>query len=126
MYRILAILVCFMFLCQNAYAHPPSNINLTYSESKHSFRLIVNHRVSGRGHFINKIIVKLNGEDLQSKTYPFQNNKKVVIFSFPEPQYKKGDILSIEVTCNRTGPVTKDFSIEKILKGSFAKEASSL
>ncbi|MCG2712103.1 MAG: hypothetical protein L6416_07250 [Candidatus Omnitrophica bacterium] len=131
MYKILAILVCFISLSRNAYAHPPSDINLAYSQSKQAFTLTINHRVSGKGHFIKQITVKLNNNDLQSKTYQFQNNKNIVIFSFPAPGHKKDDVLSVEATCNRTGPVSKDFSIDKVLeqynlKGQAAKEASPL
>ncbi len=131
MYKILAALICFMFLSHNAYAHPPSAIHLTYNESKSAFTLTINHRVPGKGHFIKQITVSLNGEEIDSKTFSFQTNKKIVRFSFPEPEHKKGDILSVEVTCNRTGPVTKDFSIDKVLKQYYlksqaAKEASSL
>ena len=131
MYKILAILACFISLTQNAYAHPPSAINLVYNGNKQEFILTINHRVSGKGHFIKQISVKLNGEEIQSKTFRFQNNKRIVRFSFPEPEYEKGDILTVEVICNRTGPVTKDFPIDRVLqqyylKDQAAKEASSL
>ncbi|MFH1092662.1 MAG: hypothetical protein V1739_00745 [Candidatus Omnitrophota bacterium] len=115
MYKMLAILVCFLALSQNAYAHPPSNINLAYNKSSQAFTLTINHRVSEKGHFIKQITVMLNGKEIQSKTYAFQNNKNIVSFSFPKPAYEKGDVLSVETTCNRTGPITKDFSINKVL-----------
>ena len=133
MYKILTVLACFMFLGQNAYAHPPSNINLEYKESKEAFTLIINHRVASKRHFIKQIVIKLNGKEIHSKTFNFQNNKKIVRFSFPEPEHEKGDVFSVEVTCNRTGSVTKDFSIDRVLeqyylegKGQAAREASSL
>ena len=116
MYKILVILGCFLALSQNVYAHPPSSIDLAYNKNSQAFTLTINHRIAAKGHFIKQITVNINGEEIQSKTYTFQNNKRVVNFSFPKPDYEKNDMLSIEVTCNRTGTVTKDFSIDKFIE----------
>ena len=121
MYKFLAILAGLIFLTQTAYAHPPSGISIAYKESTQAFTATINHRVSGKGHFINKIKVMLNGKEIQSKTFAFQNNKRIVSFTFPEPVYMLGDVLTIEVSCNRTGPSTKDFSIDRILEQYFLK-----
>lgn len=116
MYKILVILGCFLALSQNVYAHPPSSIDLAYNKNSQVFTLTINHLIAGKGHFIKQITININGEKIQSKTYPFQNNKRIVNFSFPKPEYEKDNMLSVEVTCNRTGPVTKDFSIDKVIE----------
>ena len=115
MYKFMVISACFIFIAQTAYAHPPSDINLTYNQSSQDFTLIISHRIAVKGHFISKVAVTLNGEEIESKTYPFQQNKYVVSFSFPAEKYEKGAIISIEATCNRTGASAKDFSIDSLL-----------
>ena len=112
MFKNFIIALVILMFCPVVYAHPPSNIDLKYNEAKKTFTLIINHRVSNKSHCIKQIDISLNNEEMESKTFNRQINKKIVRFSFSIPEHKKGDILSVEVTCNRTGPVTKDFTIE--------------
>ena len=60
-----------------AYAHPPSNIKLAYKQDEQVFTLNINHRITEKAHFIKQIQIRLNDseEAIQSKTFPFQNNK---------------------------------------------------
>jgi hypothetical protein len=111
-----------MLLSNIAYAHPPSAINLKFDKAKAVYKLTVNHRIAGKGHFIKEIRILLNGQEIQSQTFTFQINKSIVSYSFPKPEHKKEDILTIEVTCNRTGLVTRDFPLDSI---KTAKESSS-
>ncbi len=122
MHKILVILVCFMLLSASAYAHPPSKVTLEYKKTQDVFTLIINHRVTSKRHFIKEIVIKLNGEKIRTKHFAFQNNKRIVTFSFQLPDYKKEDILSVEITCNRTGTIEKDFSLYKVLEKDSQKE----
>ena len=80
MYKILTILVCFLALSQNVYAHPPSSIDLVYNKNSQVFTLTINHRIAGKGHFIKQITVNINGEEIKSKTYTFQQKGCKLLF----------------------------------------------
>ena len=115
MFKFLVIFAGFILLSTAAYAHPPSKITLSFKESSQDFTVTVNHRISEKGHFINQIKVFLNGEEIESKKFTFQNNKQIVSLLFPKPAHKQNAIITVEATCNRTNPVSSDFAIEKII-----------
>lgn len=117
---LLLVFVLTLSFCLDSFAHPPSLIKLNYNKAKNECKLIINHHITTKGHFIASIEVYMQGteEALYNKIFPFQINKRIVNFTFPLPEHEKEDVLIIKIKCNRTGEVTREFPIEKLINGN--------
>jgi desulfoferrodoxin (superoxide reductase-like protein) len=97
-----------------AYAHPPSDIKITYDSKTKILKAVIMHKVSDvKKHFINKVEVGLNGRKIISHTISQQDNNLAQTVSYLIPDAKLGDILSVEGYCNISGRLEKEIKVEK-------------
>lgn len=96
---------------ENAYAHPPSDINITFKPANKMLRAVITHEVSNpQNHFIKKVDVGVNGKEIISHEISRQDNNSTQTVSYLIPDAKKGDALSVEAYCSISG------SLEKVIK----------
>ena len=101
-------------LSSTAYAHPPSDIKITYNSGIKILRAIITHSVSDiKKHFINKVDVALNGKEIIKHYISRQDNNDTQTVSYLIPDVKPGDTLSVEAYCSISGRLKKEIKVEK-------------
>jgi len=114
MKKIIAVLVLSLFVCSLAYAHPPSDIKLTYAPKTKILTAIIMHNVKDvKKHLINKVDVSINGREVISHAISQQDNLMTQTVSYLLPDAKPGDALSVEAYCNLSGKLLKEIKTPK-------------
>lgn len=108
-------LLCFTVLMFSvAYAHPPSEIIISYNPSTKILKAVIIHNVSNPGvHFIKKVDVGLNGKEVIEHVISRQDNNDSQTVSYYIPDASVGDTLSVEGYCSISGKLKKEI----LLKG---------
>jgi hypothetical protein len=97
-----------------AYAHPPSDIKITFDTNTRILKAVITHNVSDvKKHFINKVEVELNGREIINHAISQQDNKNTQTVSYLIPDVKAGDMLSVEGHCNISGKMKKEIKVAK-------------
>ena len=111
---ILLMLLCiFVTSFSTAYAHPPSDIKITYDLSTKMLRAVIMHDVSNpQNHYIKKVDVGLNGKEIIEQTISWQDNNVSQTVAYLIPDAKAGDILSVEGHCSISGKLEKEIKIK--------------
>ena len=90
---------------QDVKAHNPSLILINYQDSISLLTLTITHYVSDQSHYINKIVVKLNGITEVSQTYTNQPTPNGGSYSFHFVA-NDDDRIEVTATCNEGGSKT--------------------
>ena len=97
-----------------AYAHPPSDIKITFDTNTRILKAVITHNVSDvKKHFIDKVDVELNGKEIINHSISKQDNNTSQTVSYLIPDAKAGDILSVEGHCNISGKMKKEIKVAK-------------
>jgi len=110
MRKIMVICACFVFLFtfSNVYAHPPSDIRITFDSNTKMLTAVIEHITKDiLHHYIKTVDVELNGSKILSHTISRQNNHNNQTVVYLIPDAKKGDVLSVEGTCSIHGKLKK-------------------
>ena len=101
-------------LSSTAYAHPPSDIKITYNSKAKILTAVIMHNVSDvEKHFINKVDVTLNGKEIIEQSISQQDNNISQTVSYLIPDAKYGDTLSVEGYCNISGKLKKEITVSE-------------
>lgn len=97
---------------ENAYAHPPSDIIITFDPETKILKAVIMHSVSNpQKHYINKVDIALNGQEVIEQRISRQDNNtnQTVIYLIPDA--KTGDSISVEAYCNISGKLKKEMKV---------------
>ncbi len=114
MHKKIVILTLFFGLVfmSSAFAHPPSDIKITYDPTTKVVTAIIYHNVSDPiKHYIKKVDIGLNGKEILGQTISREDNNLTQTVSYLIPDAKAGDTLSVEGYCNLSGNLTKNIKI---------------
>ena len=115
MKRITALLVflTFFMAASTAYAHPPSDIKITFDQNTKILRAIIVHNTSNPlHHYINKVDVGLNGKEIIGHSISREDNNETQTVAYLIPDVKSGDILSVEAYCSISGKLKKEVEVK--------------
>ncbi len=107
------IIACFILAFYHmAYAHPPSDIIITFDPKTKILDAVIIHNVSNpKAHFIKKVDIALNGQEITTRNFSSQDNNASQEVKCPVPEEKTGDILSVEAYCSISGKLKKEIEI---------------
>ena len=114
MKRIAAFLVflTFFMAASIAYAHPPSDIKITFDPKTKILQAVIVHNTKNPiSHYIKKVDVSLNGKEIIEHTISREDNNETQTVSYLIPDAKNGDILSVEGHCSISGKLKKDITV---------------
>ena len=98
----------FFVLGAVAYAHPPSDIKITFDPKTKILQAVIVHGVSNPAkHYIKKVDVALNGKEIIEQSISRQDNLNNQSVSYFIPDFKDGDLLSVEGYCSISGKLEK-------------------
>jgi len=95
-----------------AYAHPPSDIIITFDPKTKILSAVIMHNVSNpESHFIKKVDIGLNGKEIIELKFSRQDNNASQPVSYLIPDAKAGDTLSVEAYCSISGKLEKEIKV---------------
>ncbi len=114
--KLLTILLVFLSVLTVAtlvYAHQPSDINLTFnSETKILEAVIVHNTSNPIKHYISKVDIGVNGEEIIEQKISKQDNNQTQTLCYLIPDVKAGDAISVEGYCSISGKLTREITVE--------------
>ncbi|HOW36540.1 MAG TPA: hypothetical protein PL155_09030 [Candidatus Omnitrophota bacterium] len=116
MKKLTAFLIFLIFLCavSTAYAHPPSEIKITFDPNTKILTAVIMHSVSNPlSHYIGKVDIGLNGTEIASLNFSRQENNQSQTVTYTMPDVKKSDVIFVEGYCNISGKLKKEITVEK-------------
>lgn len=106
----LCIVVC--AVCPAVYAHPPSDITITYDTTTKVLKAVISHEVSNpEKHYIAKVEVDLNGKEVIAHQLSRQDNFNTQTVSYLIPDAGVWDKLSVEASCSISGKLKKEIQV---------------
>lgn len=115
MKRIVIFVACsaFLFLTSTVYAHPPSDIKITFDSKTKMLQAIIIHNTSNpASHYIKKVDVGLNGKEIIEHTISKQDNNESQTVEYFIPDVKSGDLISVEGYCSISGKLEKEIKVD--------------
>lgn len=111
---ILFGLICyFVSISTLAFAHPPQDIKVNFDKNSKMLRAVITHNVSNpKAHFIKKVDVSINGEEIIEHKISEQDNNTTQVVSYLIPDVKPGDKISVEAYCSISGKLEKQIKVE--------------
>ena len=104
-YRIaVSILLFSMLLAMPVFAHPPEGIDLVFDPNKKVLRVNIPHVVDDPSkHYIEKVVVELNEEEIITQTFKMQKDKKTQEIMYVVIDAQAGDKIAVTAYCNISG-----------------------
>jgi hypothetical protein len=114
--RKIALFVAFLILfalASTAYAHPPSDIKITFDPNTKTVTAVIMHDVSNPlNHYIKKVDVGLNGKEIIEQSISRQDNNDSQTVNYFIPDIKDGDKIFVEGHCSISGALKKEIVVE--------------
>ena len=96
-----------------AYAHPPSDIKITFDAGTKMLHAVIMHDVSNPlNHYIKKVDVALNEKEVIEHSISRQDNNDTQTVTYLIPDVKDGDIVSVEAYCSISGKLKKEITVK--------------
>lgn len=114
MKKITIICACIVFFSalSNLYAHPPTDIKITFDSNTKMLKAVIEHNTRNvLNHYIKTVNVELNGIKIISHNISREDNNNTQTVVYLIPDVKKGDIISVEAFCNIRGSLKKPYRI---------------
>lgn len=103
----------FWFVLSNAYAHPPSDIKITFDPKTRMLQAVIMHNTSNPlSHYIKKVDLGLNGKEIIELTFSKQDNNESQAVAYVIPDVKDGDVISVEGYCSISGKLEKEITVK--------------
>ena len=114
MKRLIIIFIVFVFLSITSavYAHPPSDINMSFDSKTKILTAIIMHNTSNPvSHYIKKVDVGLNGKEIIEQGISRQDNNESQTVAYLIPDVQDKDVLSVEGYCSISGKLKKEITV---------------
>ncbi|HOW87896.1 MAG TPA: hypothetical protein P5561_05375 [Candidatus Omnitrophota bacterium] len=112
MKKIALILCGLLLLGGQAFGHPPTDIKIEFDNNTKILKAVIYHPVSNRmTHYINKVDIGLNGQEIKTLTFTEQFQQRTQPVEVTIPEAKAGDTISVEAYCNLSGKLEKEIQV---------------
>lgn len=98
--------------CPPLFAHPAEKIELKWDKNASVLDVTIVHPVKNTAnHYINKIVVSVDGKVTEERALKSQSDSKTEHALFEIKDLKKGSKIEVEVTCNVFGKLKESLVI---------------
>ena len=109
---ILIMFVAFFAAVSTAYAHPPSDIKISFDPQTKMLQAVIIHNTSNpASHYIKKVDVAINGKEIIGQEISKQDNNESQTVHYLIPDAKAGDVISVEGYCCISGKLEKEVKV---------------
>ena len=113
MRKVLMLVLSFAVITSTAYAHPPSDIQITFNPQTQEVKAIIFHQVSDMNkHYIKKVDIGINDKEIVELKFSKQDNLVTQSVIYKIPEAKAGDRLSVEAYCSLSGKLEKEIKVK--------------
>lgn len=107
------LVICFWLgLYSFAFAHPPQDITISFEPTSKILKAVITHNVSNpESHFIKKVDIVLNGQEIIEHKISRQDNPNTQIVIYLIPDAKLSDTISVEAYCSISGKLKKEIKV---------------
>lgn len=115
MERIAAAALFIVILCcaSTAYAHPPSDIKITFDPASNMLKAVIMHNTNNpASHYVKKVDVGLNGKEVIGHNISREDNNVSQTVRYYIPDARIGDVLSVEGYCSISGKLKKEITVK--------------
>ncbi|HTZ11295.1 MAG TPA: hypothetical protein VMD04_02805 [Candidatus Margulisiibacteriota bacterium] len=110
---VFLVLFVFLAMVSSAYAHPPSDIIITFNQQTKMLEAVIMHNVSNpENHYIKKVDVGRNGKEIISQEFSRQENNEIQTVHYLITDAKAGDVFSVEGYCSISGKLKKEIKVQ--------------
>jgi hypothetical protein len=96
------------------YGHAPASIDLAFDRETSTLNISISHMVGKiTKHYINKLVVELNNEEIIVQKFNTQYSAAVQKASYIIPGTKPGDVFTVTAHCNISGKKKQILRIEE-------------
>ena len=112
--KVIILAFCLSIIVPSiSYAHPPSEIKITYDSATKMLTAVIYHNVSNSAsHDIKRVDVGLNGKEIVSHLISRQDNNLTQSVTYLIPDAKSGDTLSVKAYCSISGELERKIKVE--------------
>lgn len=113
MKKVLLLALCFIMVASFAYAHPPSDIKVTFDPQTQEVKAVIFHNVSDvNKHYIKKVDIGLNGKEIAELKFKKQDKLSTQEVTYIMSKVKAGDKITVEAYCNLSGKLEKGIVVK--------------
>ena len=117
--HIVCIALLTVILVKDVSAHPPNEVELSFDLETSTLKVSVSHMVAKiTRHYIDKITVELNGEEIITQKFKVQGSGEKQEVSYTIPGAELGDTFTVTAYCNISGKRKKSLELEQELPGA--------
>ena len=110
-FRLLSMILGFVFISPSLYAHPPSEMKLNYDAKQKLLHIEIKHlSYNPREHHIRRLMIVKNDE--QPLISYFSSQKPDGLSQDVTIDAKKGDIIYVKAYCSDSGTKEETLAIE--------------
>lgn len=107
------ILIALLMVASLAFAHPAGKVTASLNQETSVLTVNFEHKVSNNAdHFINAVIIQINGKDSIRHTLTLQESKDGGNLLYRLPSLKKGDKITVTTDCNKGGKKTANVTVK--------------
>lgn len=109
--NMVLIFLLFTLSSTSANAHSPSDMNLNYNITTKELNVSITHQVSNPNtHYVNNIVIKINGETNISKDYTSQPGSSFT-YTYENFEATKDDVIEVAAFCNQGGSISRQLTV---------------
>jgi hypothetical protein len=110
---LLVAFLIFSAVVSTAFAHPPSDIKITFDPQTKMLEAVIMHNTSNPAtHYIKKVDIGLNGVEIIEQTISREDNNASQTVRYLISDVRDGDVVSVEGYCNLSGKLKKDIVVK--------------
>jgi desulfoferrodoxin (superoxide reductase-like protein) len=110
----LIFLFSLSFLIGPGYAHPPSRISVDFNPDMTRLTLFIVHPVEyPDSHFIERVIVSVNGKVAVDKRLSKQDDAMAQFLDVELKDLKANDVITIQAFCSVNGSLKREITVEE-------------
>lgn len=111
--KVLLSLLVLALVQISTFAHPPSKVKLEFNNDTKTLNIEAYHNTKDVSkHYIDEIVVSVNGEEFKLITKKSQTDKDKQVAEVKIPNAKAGNIIEVTAKCNKFGSKSAKLTIE--------------
>ncbi len=113
MKKLLFLIALVLIMPLSLMADPPKKVTLSYAKETKTLKVIAVHKVKDAAdHFIDKMVIKVDGDEVKVITPKKQSSLEKEIIEVKVPEIKKGSKVEVSARCNKFGTKKAKIIIE--------------
>lgn len=102
-----------LLVFSTAYAHPPSDIKITFDPKTKILQAVIIHNTSNPiNHYIKEVDVGLNGREIIKHLISREDNNESQTVKYLIPDAREADMISVEGYCSISGKLKKEIMVK--------------